>query len=56
MNTMLWIALIVSLMGNAVIGYLFWRAVTQNNLQKDKDDDWHYYYDMYGGRTKVRDK
>lgn len=30
MNAMLWIALIVSLMGNAVIGYLFLCAVKQN--------------------------
>lgn len=28
-NTMLWIVLIVSLIGNVVIGYLFWRAVKQ---------------------------
>ena len=30
MDTILWICLIVSLIGNAVIGYLFWRAVRQN--------------------------
>lgn len=30
-NTALWIFLIVSLMGNAVFGYLFWRAIKQNN-------------------------
>lgn len=39
MNTMLWIALIVSLMGNAVIGYLFWRAIKQNN-----ELEWHMYW------------
>ena len=27
-NTALWICLIVSLMGNVVVGYLFWRAIS----------------------------
>lgn len=29
-NTALWICLTISLLGNAVFGYLFWRAIKQN--------------------------
>lgn len=47
-----WICLIVSLMGNCVFGYMFWRAIRQNGIIEK--DDWHYEYGMYG-RSKVRD-
>lgn len=39
-NTMLWICLIVSLMGNVVIGYLFWRAIKQNErLERENNEN-----------------
>lgn len=42
-NSLLWICLIVSIMGNFVLGYLFWRAV-----KTDCELIWGYGNDAEG--------